>query len=106
MPQNYYTLSSNQITIPAGKVNGSIEVQLTDAFFNDPLAIKLGYVIPVRLLGSADVDTILHGKAAVANPDPRVAGDWEITPKDFTMFAVKYVNKYHGNYLHRGANIL
>lgn len=106
MPQNYYTLASNRITIPAGEVNGSVEVQLTDAFFNDPLAIRLGYVIPLRLVGSSDEDTILQGKAIKPNPDPRVAGDWEITPKDFTMFAVKYVNKYHGNYLHRGASIL
>jgi hypothetical protein len=107
MPQNYYTLSSsNKLTIPAGKVNGSVEVQLTDAFFNDPLAIKLGYVIPLRLVGSADVDTILQGQAAVANPDPRVAGNWKIAPKNFTMFAVKYINPYHGTYLRRGSNVL
>ncbi len=107
MPQNYYTLSSSsQLTIPAGKVNGSIEVQLTDAFFDDPLAIKLGYVIPLRLVGSNDVDTILQGKASVANPDPRVAGDWATVPKNFTMFAVKYINPYHGTYFRRGSNVV
>ncbi|HBL76765.1 MAG: hypothetical protein A2W90_23360 [Bacteroidetes bacterium GWF2_42_66] len=107
MPQSYYTLSSSsKLTIPAGKVNGNVEVQLTDAFFNDPLAVKLGYVIPIRLVGSADVDTILQGKAAVANPDPRVAGDWKVAPKNFTMFAVKYVNPFHGTYLRRGSNVL
>lgn len=107
MPQNYYTLSSSsKLTIPAGKVNGSVEVQLTDAFFDDPLAVKLGYVIPLRLVGSADVDTILQGAAAVANPDPRVAEDWKVAPKNFTIFAVKYVNPYHGTYLRRGSNVL
>ena len=105
MPSNYYTLSSsNKLVIPAGKVNGSIEVQLTDAFFNDPLAIKLGYVIPLKLVQSFDLDTILQGKPAVANADPRIAAHWSIAPKDFTMFAVKYVNPYHGNYLHRGVS--
>ncbi len=103
MPSSYYTLSSaNKLTIPAGKVNGSIEVQLTEAFFNDPLSIKNTYVIPVRLLGSADVDTVLQGKTTRSNPDPRVVGHWAITPKDFTMFAVKFINPYHGKYLHRG----
>lgn len=103
MPSSYYTLSSSsKLTIPAGQVNGNIEVQLSDAFFNDPLAIKNTYVIPLKLLASADVDTVLQGKTSIANPDPRVAGQWEVLPKNFTMFAVKYINPYHGKYLHRG----
>ena len=105
MPSNYYTLSStNKIVIPKGKMNGGIEVQLTDAFFNDPLALKLGYVVPLRLKGSADVDTILVGSATKSNPDPRLAGDWTNAPKNFTMFAVKYINEYHGTYFHYGSN--
>lgn len=105
MPQSYYTLSSsNQIVIPKGKHNGGVEVQLTDAFFNDPLAITLGYVVPLRLTGSNDVDTILVGNPAVANADPRFSDQWNIAPKNFTMFAVKYINEYHGTYFHYGAN--
>jgi len=103
MPSEYYELSSyDKLTIPAGKFNGSIEVQLKDTFFNDPLAIKLTYVIPLRLVGSSDVDSILRGKAVVPNPDPRVVADWGVAPKDYTMFAVKYINPYDGQYLHRG----
>ncbi|MFV0594015.1 MAG: DUF5627 domain-containing protein [Draconibacterium sp.] len=105
MPSNYFTLSSNsQIVIPAGKMNGGIEVQLTDAFFNDPLAIKLGYVVPVRLKGSADVDTILSGSSTNPNADVRVSSQWAVAPKNFTMFAVKYINEYHGTYFHYGAS--
>lgn len=105
MPRNYYTLASaDKITIPSGKVNGGVEVKLNDAFFNDPLSIKLGYVVPLRLVSSADVDTILQGKTSKINPDPRVANQWDIAPKDFTMFAVKYINPYHGKYLHRGVS--
>ena len=105
MPSNYYTLSStNKIVIPKGKMNGGIEVQLTDAFFNDPLALKLGYVVPLRLKGSADIDTILVGSTISSNADPRVAGDWINAPKNFTMFAVKYINEYHGTYFHYGSN--
>jgi hypothetical protein len=105
MPKSYYSLSStNQIVIPAGKHNGGVEVQLTEAFFNDPLAITLGYVVPLRLTGSNDVDTILVGNPAVANADPRFAEQWSLAPKNFTMFAVKYINEYHGNYFHYGAS--
>ena len=32
MPTSYYTLSSNQITIPKGSIMGGVEVQLTDAY--------------------------------------------------------------------------
>lgn len=102
MPQNYYQLSSNQIVVPKGKVNGGVEVQLSDAFFNDPKAIKNTYVVPLRITGSNDVDTILVGQSANPNPDPRVSGDWTIAPKDFTMFAVKYINEYDGKYFRYG----
>lgn len=105
LPSSYYTLSDNsKIVIPSGKFNGGVEVQLTDAFFNDPLAIKNTYVVPVRITGSADVDTILVGQSDNPNADPRVAGQWIVAPKDFTMFAVKYINEYHGTYFHYGSS--
>jgi hypothetical protein len=86
LPSNYYALSSqDKLVIPAGKMNGGIEVQLSDAFFNDPLAIKPCYVVPVRIVGSSDVDSILLSK-------------------NFTLFAVKYINEYHGAYFHYGTS--
>jgi hypothetical protein len=103
LPRNYYTLSSNNsLVIPKGKFNGGIEVQLTDAFFNDPRAIKLGYVVPLRLVGSSDVDSIVVGRTSNAKPDPRVASNWEVAPKNFTMFAIKFINEFHGNYFFHG----
>ena len=105
LPSNYYTLSSSsKIVIPAGKMNGGVEVQLTDAFFADPLAVKNTYVVPIRIKSSADVDTVLSGSSSISNPDPRVSSQWNVTPKNFTMFAVKYINEYHGNYFHYGSN--
>ena len=106
LPSEYYSLSSSsKLIIPEGQVNGYIEVQLTDAFFDDPLAIKLGYVVPIRITGAQNLDTILRGKTIKANPDPRITTDWTIVPKDYTMFAVKYINEYHGKYLHRGTAV-
>ncbi len=108
MPTSYYELASNKVTILKGEYNGGVEVSLTDEFFNDPLAMSLNYVIPIRLVGSNDVDTILSGKPLIAgtDPDPRNASLWEAAPKNFTMFAIKYVNEYHGTYFHLGASRL
>lgn len=84
LPSHYYTLSSpDYIVIPQGEYNGGVEVQLTEEFFQDELAIKNTYVVPVRLISSADVDSILPGK-------------------DFTLFGVKYINEYHGTYFYYG----
>ena len=105
LPTSYYTLSSNsEIVIPTGSYNGGVTVQLTDAFFNDPLAIKNTYVVPLKLKSSADVDTILSGSSTNAAADPRVISQWSVAPKNFTMFAVKYINEFHGNYFHYGSN--
>ena len=107
MPPEYYTLSSdNQIVVPKGKFNGGIEVQLTDAFFNDTIAIQSGYIIPLQLTGSDDVDRILVGSSPSQDADPRIAAQWTELPKDFTMFAVKYINEYHGTYFHYGESSL
>lgn len=104
MPSNYYTMAANQIVVPKGKMNGGVKVQLTDAFFNDPDATKLKYVIPVRLMASNDVDTILVGQSSNPNADVRVASQWDVAPKNFTMFAVKYINEFHGSYFRYGSS--
>lgn len=105
MPDNYYTLPANKeqtIVIPSGKVTGGLEVQLTDAFFQDPRSIKNTFVIPLRITGVINADSILIGKSDLANPDRRNASDWVTPPKDYILYAVKYINPYHGTYLRRG----
>lgn len=104
LPENYYSLSGNKIIVPKGKMNGGVEVQLTDAFFNDPAAIKNTYVVPVRLVSSNDVDTILVGQSPNPSADPRIASQWLVAPKNFTMFAVKYINEFHGTYFRYGTS--
>ncbi len=103
MPDNYYTLpAKKQIVIPAGKVMGGMEVQLTDAFFQDPRSIKNTFVIPLKITSVQNADSILSGKSDRPSPDRRKLGDWVIPPKDYILFAVKYINPYHGSYLRRG----
>lgn len=106
LPQEYYTLSSsNQIIIPKGKVNGGVTVQLTPAFFADPLAISTNYVIPMVIVNST-TDSVLNGLPLIDNADRRIAADWKVSPKNFTLFGIKYINEYHGKYLMRGKTIV
>ncbi len=107
LPKEYYNLTpTNTLVIPKGKYNGGVEVQLTEAFFNDPKAIGLNYVVPLRLLASTDVDSIISGQSNLSNPDPRKIENWTVAPKDFTLFAVKFINEYHGNYFFQGESTL
>jgi hypothetical protein len=106
MPSNYYSLSSNKITIEKGKIIGGVTVQLSDAFFNDPKSIATTYVIPVVMTGVTNADSILSGISLVNNPRRAVSADWDVKPKDYVLYAVKYINKYDANYLRRGKDII
>jgi hypothetical protein len=105
LPSNYYTLPKDmKIVIPKGSLMGGMEVQLTDAFFADPKAIKTTYVLPLKITSVSGADSILSGRTDKASPDPRKPGDWVIAPKNFTLYAVKYINPLHGFYLRRGVD--
>ncbi|MDR0962864.1 MAG: DUF5627 domain-containing protein [Mediterranea sp.] len=105
MPTSYYSLSSDRITIPKGKVLGGVTVQLTDAFFADPKALTTNYVIPVVMTGVAGADSILSGAPLATNPIRTHAEDWDVLPKDYILYGVKYINKYDANYLRRGKDV-
>jgi hypothetical protein len=102
MPSSYYTLASNQITIPAGSILDGVEVQLTDAFFADPLSLTNTYVIPLLMTEVQGADSILQGSPIIANPDRFIDAQWSVKPMDYILYGVKYVNTWHGNYLRRG----
>jgi hypothetical protein len=106
LPSSYYQLASNQITIPKGSFLGGVEVQLTDAFFQDPLALSNNYVLPILLNDAKDADSILRGKPSVANPNRSIDANWTVKPRDFVLYSLKYVNVWHGNYLRRGTDIV
>lgn len=106
LPSNYYQLASNQITIPKGSFLGGVEVQLTDAFFEDPLALDNNYALALVLNDAKGADSILRGKPGVANPRRAVDADWIVKPRDFAVYSLKYVNPWHGNYLRRGTDAI
>ena len=108
MPAEYYTLSSDQL-VYGGNYMGGVEVQLTDAFFADPDAIKNTYVIPVQMTNIVKgADQILAGTPAIEG-EPALKTDptqWAVAPKDFTLYAVKYVNPWDGSWLRRGVDTI
>src|SRR5687767_14850399 len=109
MPDNYYSIpggKDQKIVIPSGKLMGGLEVQLTDAFFQDPRSVKNTFVIPLRLTGVINADSILSGKSDNRNPDRRKVSDWITPPKDYILYAIRYINPYHGTYLRRGIDIV
>lgn len=112
LPSSYYTIEQQSpVTIPAGSIKGRIPVQLTDAFFDDPKAFaefgEVHYVIPLKITNIEKLDSLLVGVPAegIADPIRIKAEDWQTLPKDYTLFGIKYMNKYQGIYLRRGEDI-
>lgn len=103
MPSDWYTIQGDQI--PINGMNGYVEVQLSDEFFNDPKAITNTYVIPLRLNDNySGVDSILRGepRVGVDNPWRLQATDWRVPPQDYVLYLVKFISPWSGNYLRRG----
>ncbi|NDV81617.1 DUF5627 domain-containing protein [Bacteroides sp. 51] len=104
MPASYYKLAGNQIVIPSGALSGGVEVELTDAFFEDPKSLTTNYVIPLVMTDVQGADSILQGNPQLTNPDRCIGSDWTVLPKDFVLCAVKYVNPWHAIYVRRGVD--
>jgi hypothetical protein len=107
LPSSYYTIEQESpVTIPAGSISGRIPIQLQDAFFDDPLSFaeegEVHYVVPLKITGFEGLDSLLTGFPVVDNPIRIIDDHWNPTPKDYTLFGIKYINKYHGMYLRRG----
>lgn len=104
MPTAYYTLSGNTISYN-GDPRGYVEVQFTDAFFNDPKAIENTYVIPLRMTDVQGIDQILVGTPRQGfSPVRQNAEEWATLPKDYVLYCVKYMNPWQGKYIRRGVD--
>lgn len=106
MPESYYQLSGSQLDY-SGNFMGGVEVQLTDAFFADPDALKNTYVIPVIMTN------VLKGDARIKAGTPLIEGEtpirtydaaWSVLPMDYTLYCVKYINAWDGSWLRRGVD--
>jgi hypothetical protein len=109
LPSAYYSIETESpVTIPVGSIKGRIQVQLTDQFFNDTLSFaplnQVNYVLPLLITEIDNLDSVLAGIPIVINPSRVNILDWEIAPKDFTLYGIKFINKYHAIYLRRGVD--
>ena len=104
MPANYYQLASNTINYN-GDARGYVEVQFTDAFFNDPKAVENTYVIPLLMTSVKGIDHILTGTPRPGfNPVRVNLEEWAVLAKDYVLYCVKYMNPWQGKYIRRGAD--
>ena len=104
MPKEYYKLMDSKIPYN-GDSRGYVEVQLTDAFFNDPKAIENTYVIPLLMTGKSGFDHILTGTPREGlSPSRTNTEDWEILAKDYVLYCVKYMNPWQAKYIRRGVD--
>ena len=107
MPESYYSLSSsNKLVIPKKEVLGRVTIQLADAFFADPLALKNTYVIPLVMTDVKNADKILTGTPLMENPNRFVSDHWDVKPKDYILYCVKYINQWDASYLRRGKDVI
>jgi len=105
MPANYYTLGSNKISLDHSLM-GAVDVQLTDAFFADNNSLLNTYVIPLRMTNVVNADSILSGVPKVANAARCNSALWDVLPKDYVLYCVKYINPWQANYLRRGKDVI
>nr|WP_319398977.1 DUF5627 domain-containing protein [uncultured Carboxylicivirga sp.] len=103
MPSEYYSLASDKILLKK-QMQGGVEVQLTDAFFADENALKNTYVIPLVMTNVVNADSILSGVALGDSPIRPNGADWDIVPKNYVMYCVKYINEWDAIYLRRGTD--
>ena len=106
LPTEYYEIfPSNEVTISKGSLVGKIAIKLNDKFYADSMSLTGNYVIPLYIEDAKGVDEVIRGVGSdiVSNPNRHILTDWfpNKTPKDYTLFGVKYVNPYHGAYLRR-----
>ena len=103
LKKEYYTLLSDAIPYN-GDLRGYVEVQFTDAFFNDPKAIGNYYVIPIRMTSVTGIDRILSGTPNVDSPIRTNAQNWNVLPQDYVLYCVKYINPWDAKYIRRGVD--
>ena len=104
MPSSHYNLLSNVIPYN-GDARGYVEVQFTDAFFNDEKAIDNTYVIPLLMTSVKGIDHILTGTPREGLTPARTnTEDWDVLAKDYVLYCVKYMNPWQGKYIRRGVD--
>ena len=85
LPSAYYRLGHpSQIVVPKGQLKGYLPIVMDSvAFLSDPKSMTGEYILPIRLVSSADVDSILYEKS-------------------FVRMSLSYFGKQHAYYQYSG----
>lgn len=107
MPSTHYNILGDKINYN-GNLWGCVEVQLTDAFFADPKALEANYVIPVMIKKQTGAARILSGTPLIEGEEPaRTNSDvWNVQPKDYVLYCLKYINPWQASYSRRGTDLV
>ena len=108
LPHYYYNYDAvkNATINYNGDSRGYLEIEFTDDFFKDPKTSSADttYVIPVRMTGVTGIDALLSGTPNKDGAIRQNANDWSILPKDYTLYCVRYMNRWQGKYIRRGTD--
>ncbi len=105
MPAEYYSIANEYITLNKVLSDG-VEIKFTDEYFADPDALTNTYVIPVKMTYVSGADRIIAGTPLIEGSDPHRSdpSGWNVKPKDYVLYCVKYINEWDGYYLRRGVD--
>lgn len=113
LPEAYYTIeTTSPAIISKGDTKARIKVQLNDNFFEDELSYSpmntTNFVIPMVITDVENIDSLFTGVSYsdYADPDRLNPDHWDVMAKDYTLFGIKYMNRFHGNYLRRGKDMI
>lgn len=102
MPASFYELSTTNLEFN-GTMNGRTTVSLTKDFFDNEDAVKETYVIPLVMTTQSGFGRILTGTPTEGLSGSRTDESvWDVKPKDYVLYCVKYQNKYSGYWLTNG----
>ena len=108
LPQDYYNYAEvkNTTINYNGDSRGYLEIEFTDKFFQDAKTSSADttYVIPVKMTGVTGIDALLSGTPNKEGAIRQNANDWSILPKDYTLYCVRYMNRWQGKYIRRGVD--
>lgn len=99
LPESYYTLGDPGRFNIVKSFLRTVKVELTEEFFNDPLALANTYALPLRIVDkSMAIDSIMGFNV----PETTVVSSENSENMDITIVVVKYVSPYSGTYYAKG----
>ncbi|NLR93463.1 DUF1735 domain-containing protein [Flammeovirga agarivorans] len=93
LPEEYYTLGhTSEMVVEPGTFQGLVEINFTDAFYDDPKAITNHYALPL-LITQSTADSVLTGSTENG-----------VLAKNYMIPVFKFIHYLEGNWYHHGVD--